>query len=387
MIEGMYSLPTKEIFYSTAIKYRVQLLWMQDLATRIMLWLVVAVNGVAVAIYIVALLTIPNRAELMPQHAPFVVTVSALMPFVFMFVAATYAAGLLIYEWRVKRATRRQGTIIPEYDIALTPIEVAALTGRPDYAVEAWHVVYRLLETGNLHLDTQEDGGLILRRTGNESAMTALRWYERHVLSDVFPTDDQYRRRLLRSMKPERLAALHIDYRDAGVTLDMLDLRMGSAYVMELNHMIRAQLIRDKMYRPLQVVGMWVQTFLYAISLTTAPFALMFLYAMLSTVSWRTMALQVSPMAAWGIVAACIVSFGCCMVWFLSTNIYTRFGLEQYIKAEGLRLYLEVALKDRLATGELSKREMMHFLPYAEILGLVYVDPKKSFSRFLSSGK
>ncbi|MNR42642.1 hypothetical protein D3C85_1611800 [compost metagenome] len=52
-----------------------------------------------------------------------------------------------------------------------------------------------------------------------------------------------------------------------------------------------------------------------------------------------------------------------------------------------MRLYLEVALKDRLVAGELGEKEMAHFLPYAEVLGLVSVDPKTSLSRFAPLGK
>lgn len=373
---------TKERFYSNAIKYRIQLLWMQNLAMRILLWLVVVVNCVTVAIFIIALLTIPDRAEIMPQAAPFVVTVSALAPFIFFFVAATYAAGLLIYGWRVRRSVRRQGTIIPIYDMSLTPVEVAALTGRPDYAIEAWHIVYRLLETRNLEIDRRGDGMLVLRRKENESTMKELRWYEQQVLFDIFRTDKQHQQRLLRSMTPERLDALNIDYKDAAVPLDMLDHRIGRAYLEELNDSIRAQLVRDKVYRPLQFAGMWMQTLLYAMLLATTPFAFLFAYAMLATISWHAMTLQMPSMSVVGVIAAYIITFACCMVWFLSTDIYTRFGLQQYIKAEGMRLYLEVALKDRLAAGELGEKEVAHFLPYAEVLGLASVDPKASFSRF-----
>lgn len=374
---------TKERFYSNAIKYRIQLLWMQNLAMRILLWLAVTVNSIAVAIFITGLLTIPDRAEIMPQPAPLVVTFSALVPFILFFVTATYAAGLLIYGWRVRRSVRRQGTIIPIYDLSLTPIEVAALTGHSDASIEAWHIVYRLLETRNLEVDRRGDGVLVLRRRDNESTVKKLRWYERQVLFDIFLTDDeQYQRRLLRSMTPERLEALNIDYKDAAVPLDMLDHRMGRAYLEQLNGLIRAQFVRDKVYRPLQVVGMWMQTLLYAILLVTTPFAFLFAYAMLATISWHTMTSEALSMRAVGVIAVCIVAFACCMVWFLSTNIYTRFGLEQYIKAEGMRLYLEVALKDRLAAGELGEKEMAHFLPYAEILGVVSVDPETLFSRF-----
>jgi hypothetical protein len=68
-------------------------------------------------------------------------------------------------------------------------------------------------------------------------------------------------------------------------------------------------------------------------------------------------------------------------IWFLKTDIYTRFGLNKFIEIQGFALYLRVAMNDRLTSGVLSKSDELNFLPYAQTLGIVAIDKNDLFQR------
>jgi hypothetical protein len=373
----------KEQFYSAAIQSHIQLLWMQNLAMRIALWLVVVVNFAASTIFFVGMLVVNDRTQFIPQTNSGIVVASALFPFVLCFIAAVYAAGLLMYRWRVRRAVRRQATIVPQYDMSLSPIEVAALIGSADYRSEAWHLVYRLVETGNVKVEQQGDGTFILERVADDISLAALRWYEKQLLEDVFVSERHQQERLLRSMSPERLTALDGIHYETGISLETLHDRIGAYYLSDLNELIRTQLIREGVFHRFGAAGMWLHMFLYTNMFVTPFFAIILTYSMLVTIPWNNAALQLPPVVTAGVVVGYTLTLLGCTVWFLRTNIYTRFGLKKYVEAEGLRLYLEVALKDKLEEGALGKSEMARFLPYAQVMGLVDMDDQRGTSGLL----
>lgn len=375
----------KERFYSVAIKSRIQLLWMQDVTMRIALWLVLIINLTATSLFLVALLIEKDRTQTIPQTDSPIVIVSAFFPFILFFIAAIYAAGLLIYRWRIRRAVRRQSTIVPMYKMSLDPIETAAMIGRTNFRAEGGYIVRRLMDTGHIYLKEQKDKTFVLQRTVGDSAQGELKWYEKQLLDDVFISEKQHKERLLRSMNPERLAALEGLSYESGIPLDKLNNHIGAYYLSHFNKQIRDRLIHEGLFNRFGGGGMWLHTFLYCLMFGTPYFAAIFIYAMLASLTWHDASLQVSPMYAAGAIAIYVAFFICNMLWFLRTDIYTRFGLQKYVEAEGLYLYLQVALQDKLDDHGLGEREMVYFMPYAQVMGLVAVNDQDEISRLLAT--
>lgn len=374
----------KEQFYSVAIKSRIQLLWMQNVTMRITLWLVLIINLTTTTLFLVALLIEKDRTQLIPQTDSPVVIISAFFPFILFFIAAIYAAGLLIYRWRIRRAVRRQSTVVPVYEMSLDPIETAALISRTNFRAEGWYIIRRLVETRHVYLKQQNDETFVLQRTADNSVHGELKWYEKQLLEEVFISQQQHKKRLLRSMSAERLAALEGVSYETGIPLDKVNDHVSAYYLSGFNKQIRDHLIHERLFNTFGGAGMWLHTFLYCLMFGTPYFAAIFTYAMLESVAWNDTALQMTPMNASIAVVAYVAFFLCNMIWFLRTDIYTRFGLQKYIEAEGLYLYLQVALQDKLNDQGLGGKETAYFLPYAQVMGLAPVDDQKQISRLLS---
>jgi hypothetical protein len=385
MIPDIYSL--KHSFYNGAIKTRIQLIWMQDWAMKIALWLTLFVNLSGATLFLIAYLVVEDRSQILSRTDSPIVLAAALFPFAMFYLAAVYSMGLLIYRHRVRWAVRRQATIVPQYDLSLSPLEAAALIGHAGYMTEAWHLLYRLVQTGNVAVIESADGTGELKRIATDASAARLKWYERLVIDDIFIVKEQYEQRLQKSMNPARLAALTGLHYDKNLPLSSVRDRMGEAYLSHLNSLIRTRLINDGFFRQLGVVGVWLQTLLYVMMLTLPFFSFLFSYIMIDTIPWQGASLQFSvPMTAM-IIAGYALGIVVCMMWFLSTNIYTRFGFGKYVEAEGLRLYIDAAMKDRLRSGAVSSKEMAYFMPYAQMMGLVDGDEERERAVLVALGK
>lgn len=368
---------TKGEFYSNAIKHQIQLLWMQNPAVKTVLWLVLFIN-----------LLVPILVAVMPSDStggmskmPLSIFLISLLPFVLFLFTAMYSAGLLIYGWRVARATRRQMMIIAQHETDLHPIEMAAVVGRASSRNEVWQLVGRYIETGNAILLKDEDSGRWrLRRVGTARTEADLRWYELSFLNDLLESDQQYLKKLSRLMTPERLRVSTVSKTAPGLLWDEIESYRTTHLIGLLNEKVRKQLINDGLFQPLHPRALWWQTFLFALLFGATPFALLF----------DQIALQlffegqtVYHLTGTGGMVIVIYLLGILTgaIWFLKTDIYTRFGLNKFIEIQGFALYLRVAMNDRLTSGVLSKSDELNFLPYAQTLGIVAIDKNDLFQR------
>lgn len=397
---------TKERFYSNAIKYQIQLLWLQGPLEKLYLFII--------AISCLSFVGTPAVAVLFGYHVAspsnngslvVAVTIGSLIAGIM--IAGIYATGLLIYGWRIKRAYRRKMTVIYQTEITLTPVEVAALIGSANYVTEGWGIVYRLIETGNLRLAQEpRSGKWLLHRQDDVRAFERLHWYEKEVLLGYFPTGEKRMKLARKILSPERFQALKVNSEMQPVYLDTCGLLVSDDPMRELNERIRAHLISQGVFRPLTTVGLWFQTWLmvltffmgtcvlFMIALAIDQFARDGLPGALAIASMIDMATDATPSVIASLTIYDIAYLGLSvsllvgsMLWFFSTDIYTRFGLTKYIEAQGLALYLEVALKSRLMSGDLSNVELLRYMPYAEVLGVIDVGADVLSARVISMSR
>lgn len=394
---------TKEHFYSNAIKYQVQLLWFQGPLEKLYLFII--------AIACLSFVGAPVVAVVLGYHVAspsnndsLVVAVTIGSMIAGITIAGMYATGLLIYGWRIKRAYRRKMTVIYQSEITLTPVEVAALVGSANYVNEGWGIVYRLIETGNLKLTRElQSGKWLLHRRDDIQAFEQLHWYEQEVLLEYFPTGEKRMQLARKILSPERFQALKLNTETQPVYLDRCGLLISDYPMRELNKRVRAHLISQGVFRPLTTIGLWLQTWLMVLTFFMGT-CVLFMFALaidqyvrdglpgaLGILSMVDTAIDAAPGIIAGLTIYDVAYLGLLtsllvgpMLWFFSTDIYTRFGLTKYIEARGLALYLEVALKDRLVSGGLSDLELLRYLPYAEVLGVVDVDADALSARAIS---